>query len=1130
MTHLIIRSLCIFVASFALWVSYGVEAREPVSLDNKLRLLIDNLEISGNPAKDSKIPDIQSSDLAQLGRSLFFSKALSINFDVACATCHHPLLAGGDGLSLPVGVGAIDGDHIGPGRRHDGNFYIDPEADGGPNVERNSPSTFNTAFYNFSLFYDGRVEAITWQDGSYLSTRELLDRQTQKTINPSHKALTENRSIKTPDSIFRGPDTLAGDDLLQAQARFPVTAAAEMRGLSSHFGGSSAVRSFLEKRFQGETGELKGSGWQARFRKAFERPDAPLKEVITFQNITRALAEYQRSQVFISNPWKAYLENRGDISTAAKRGALLFFSAVKDGGGGCSRCHSGDFFTNENFYNLAIPQFGRGNFVYGQDLGRHPITRNDKDMFAFRVPTLLNIEVTAPYGHTGAFTDLEGVIRHHLDPRKSVESYDFTLQHLPQFKGLDVVYPEARANTRRALKKLLEDGQMGMPQLSAENISDVVEFLKTLTDPCIKDGKCLQPWLPNESDSDKHQLTAKIPGSFNNTIKISVVSQPPSDHKTVLPVLKHVPEYAPQCKLTRHPSSGQGFSRVTNESGIAINRGFDFNTLKPSLVGDGLVVMEHLLFSGGVAAGDINGDCLSDLIINQGNAAGAIVYLNKGDGTFIPAENNWGIDDKEDLTGPMLVDLNGDRWLDLFHGNIYGASPGIWINDGSQFIRVSKPGFRVGHVTLGAGFGDVDGDGDLDAFLAHWSRPSKAEEEHLWLNNGNGLFTPGARKFRLTGHFGERDFTFTPNFPDLNNDGKVDLLSTADFMTSQVFLNKDNELFLNKTDKQVITDHNGMGAAIADFDNDGDLDWFVTSIYYPPMKNVEPDSEDYDSFANGNRLYRNDGFGEDKVTFSDVTDIAGVRKGGWGWGACAADFDNDGWLDIFHTNGLPFDASQVRKDLHYLFPVINIQGFHDVLPYETYKAFEGSVTAGLTDKQKEDLEALYYVGKKLDTLYLRGKVLDGESKLFMNKGDGTFRESSKQLGIADPGQGRGISCLDYDRDGDIDILIVNNQGSVSLYRNDFGNNNNFLTIRLRGRTPNTYGVGARIYLETASGKQMREVMIENNYISQNPVETHFGLNQDEGIDKLAVIWPDGKQQVINNVGINQIIEIDQVNK
>ncbi len=175
----------------------------------------------------------------------------------------------------------------------------------------------------------------------------------------------------------------------------------------------------------------------------------------------------------------------------------------------------------------------------------------------------------------------------------------------------------------------------------------------------------------------------------------------------------------------------------------------------------------------------------------------------------------------------------------------------------------------------------------------------------------------------------------------------------------KLFINNQDGTFKDATDTKVFTDENGMGAAVGDYDNDGDLDWFVTSIWGP-----DPDDSHTQWDSSGNRLYRNSGDG----TFEDVTDVAGVRKGFWGWGSCFADFNNDGHLDIFHVNG-------------YLTPNSKLQRFRPK------------------------------------------KFFDDPVRLFVSNGDGEFTERSTALGLDDTDQGRDVSCFDYERDGDLDIFI-----------------------------------------------------------------------------------------------------------
>ena len=205
--------------------------------------------------------------------------------------------------------------------------------------------------------------------------------------------------------------------------------------------------------------------------------------------------------------------------------------------------------------------------------------------------------------------------------------------------------------------------------------------------------------------------------------------------------------------------------------------------------------------------------------------------------------------------------------------------------------------------TYSASFGDYDRDGDLDLLSTHWmgTSPNPTENNHLWANDGTGFFTPvldqglGLEVYHDPEHPGAKgrpgDFTLTGNFADINNEGWPDLLMTGDFGTSQVFISDGDGTFTLTTDPAVITDENGMGTSIEDYDHDGDLDWFVSSIWDP--------DEETPWGSSGNRLYRNRGDG----SFEDATDEAGVRIGFWGWASCFADLDNDRHLDLFHVNG-----------------------------------------------------------------------------------------------------------------------------------------------------------------------------------------------------------------------------------
>jgi cytochrome c peroxidase len=471
------RSLKLAVLCLAAVNLTGCMNSSSSSLDEQLRSIISAQGLTGDPSTGKAISDIND-PLPQLGMKLFFSKALGGDKDSACVTCHHPTLGGGDNLSLSIGSNAVEPDLLGPGRLHRPDVA---NYDGGPTVPRNAPSTFNVALYTRGMFWDSRVEKI--DGGIFTPASPELD-------------------VPDPDAV----------DIVSAQARFPVTSAAEMRGLEFEKGNPmSAVWAHLEARlgnYSIGTGELLTSQWASEFESVYG-PAASTEELITFDRIVEAIGAYERSQVFIDNPWKSYVEGDNEaISSAAKRGALLFFRPQESGGAGCALCHSGDFLSDESFHTIATPQIGRGRGdgpTGDNDFGRYRVTGAEVDKFAFRTPSLLNVEVTGPWGHAGAYTSLEQIVRHYRDPADALHDYDYS-QLDPS-----VQVTNTATNTQAALDKIQQDLQAGRltvrnVALSDQEVSDLVAFLLTLTDPCVKSRDCLAPWIPDDTDIDPDDL------------------------------------------------------------------------------------------------------------------------------------------------------------------------------------------------------------------------------------------------------------------------------------------------------------------------------------------------------------------------------------------------------------------------------------------------------------------------------------------------------------------------------------------------------------------------------------------------------------------------------------------------
>jgi cytochrome c peroxidase len=456
-------------------------------LDLQLRAIITENGLTGDPSMGREIPGIDE-PIAQLGKRLFFTQALGGDMDSACASCHLPTLGGGDDLPLSIGVGADDPHLLGPGRtHHEGEFT----------VPRNAPTTFNMALWDKYIFHDGRIESLGKTAG----------------FNGADGA-----GIRTPDVPLGQLDPMAGDNLTWAQSRFPTTSPEEMRGFDfAAHETNQDCRDHLAARLgnygNGED-ELAFNNWIAEFESVYGSAD-DIKELVTEQRIAEAIGEYERSQLFVDTPWKSFVEGDDSaMSESAKRGALLFYSSTEQGGADCASCHGGDFFTDEEFYVLAVPQIGRGKgdgLTRTDDFGRFRETRQLKDLYAFRTPSLINATVTGPWGHDGAYATLEAMVRHNLNPAEAVESFDWDA--VDEYMADDY----AIVNTRKALTRLEYNRRQGLD--SVENVdltdaefADLMAFLEALTDPCVTDEACLAPWMPaeDEMDPDGQRLDAYL--------------------------------------------------------------------------------------------------------------------------------------------------------------------------------------------------------------------------------------------------------------------------------------------------------------------------------------------------------------------------------------------------------------------------------------------------------------------------------------------------------------------------------------------------------------------------------------------------------------------------------------------
>jgi len=460
--------------------------------------------------------------------------------------------------------------------------------------------------------------------------------------------------------------------------------------------------------------------------------------------------------------------------------------------------------------------------------------------------------------------------------------------------------------------------------------------------------------------------------------------------------------------------------------------------------------------TGGAAVADVEGDGDLDLFVTRLDLPD-ILFLNQGDGTFIDGTAAAGLSGFDlHSNGAAFADIDNDGDPDLMV-TVLGPTNDpvnnrnyLYINDGSGTFteQAVARGAAVQTPTVrraqSVAFGDYDLDGYLDIHVTEWlpSIPG-----HARLLHNRGAAQPGYFDDVTTaagvGQLGINGFASA--FVDLDGDDWPDLLVSGDFGTSRLYWNDGDGTFTDGTVAAGVgTDENGMGSTVGDFDGDGDLDWFVTSIR-DVAQTCETQTCNWG--YTGNRLYRNEG----ARSFSDATDLAGVRDGFWGWGTTFFDADNDGDLDLTMTNGVEFGGTSVDA------------------------AFNAD-----------------------------------PMRFWRNGGSGVMTEESASVGLDDTGSGKGLLVFDYDDDGDLDVFVVNTGASPRLYRNDGGNDNDWLRVVVEGDTTNRDGVGAIVRVQATSGGpiQVRSFGSAGHYLAQSEPVAHFGLGPGAGpVHSVEVYFP-----------------------
>jgi len=438
---------------------------------------------------------------------------------------------------------------------------------------------------------------------------------------------------------------------------------------------------------------------------------------------------------------------------------------------------------------------------------------------------------------------------------------------------------------------------------------------------------------------------------------------------------------------------------------------------------------------------DYDNDGREDLLIARFGTP--ILYHNEGNGKFKDVSKTSGLNKFGNTIAVIAFDYDNDGYLDLMFGNYF------------------KP------VNLLDGKDDHVLPNDLDNAI-------NGGGVTLWHNTGHGSFVDVTDKAGFGKHTG---WTLDLGHGDFNNDGLQDVYLACDYGTDRIFFNNGDGTFREATEKSIGFDtRKGMNVDVADYDNDGWLDIYVTNITDEYMKEC-------------NMLWHNNHDG----TFTDVSKETNTCSTLWGWAGKFADFDNDGWEDLFVVDGLR--SAGKENYIPILLDLITKPGV-DFTDVKNWPKIGNMTWSGYQKK-----------------------------KLFHNLGGETFKEISAQAGVDNDMDGRGIAIGDFNNDGRLDIFQTNANQPALLYQGVTEGGGNWVQFLLTGTKSNRDAIGSRITITAGGLTQIREIDGGNGYAGQSMRRAHFGIGKATKIDSVEIHWPSGKVEKLSPPPINSLSKV-----
>lgn len=557
-----------------------------------------------------------------------------------------------------------------------------------------------------------------------------------------------------------------------------------------------------------------------------------------------------------------------------------------------------------------------------------------------------------------------------------------------------------------------------------------------------------------------------------------------------------------------------------------------------------ILIYSNYYGGGGVGVGDFNRDGLPDLYF-AGNLVGDRLYLNEGDLKFRDVTESAGILNRGGWSsGVAVLDVNNDGWEDIYvTKELYDEQPELrrnelYINngDGTFTEKAADYGIDSDARTRHALFFDYDKDGWQDLYLLNHPPNAGNYSDYLGIDEDQEIFA--SRLYRNDGAGKFTDVTqkagvFKTGYPnsasatDLNNDGWTDLYVANDFAKPDwLFLNNGDGTFTNVIDS--VTRHISyfsMGVDAADINNDGWTDVMVLDMQAEDnfriksnMSGMDPaafwkvvsDGGHYQYMFNALHLNQGARPGDSKhFDLSDIAQLAGVSNTDWSWSNLIADFDNDGWKDLFITNGLLRDIRNTDADK-------NFSKYVQKVVQEFIKKNPNAGEVSIWDIL--DLEEALEIMPSVPL----------HNYAYKNNGDLTFTKVIDEWGVSQETFSNGSAYADLDQDGDLDLVINNINEPAYIYRNDLDRrpSANFLRVRITDRAGNRSPFGVKVKAVAGGVAQWYEFTnVRGMYSTSEPV-AHFGLGQADEVEELTVIWWDGRQTTLKDTPANQVLTID----